>query len=159
MGGKVEMFAEGKFPKEPTIISGGCSVDDRGMLSFVNGFPLENYKRFYTVSNHTKGFIRAWHGHLLESKTFFILKGSVLACAVKMTDKIQPDKAQEVKKFVLSSQNPAALHIPAGFANGFMSLTDDALILVFSNTTLIESQDDDYRFPFDYWNPWEIVQR
>ena len=159
MGGKVEMFTEGKFQNEPTIISGGCSVDDRGMLSFVNGFALENYKRFYTVSNHTKGFIRAWHGHLLESKTLFILKGSVLACAVKMTDKIQPDKAQEVKKFVLSSQNPTALHIPAGFANGFMSLTDDALILVFSNTTLLESQDDDYRFPFDYWNPWEIVQR
>lgn len=148
-----------EFPKVPTVINGGCAVDDRGMLSFVNGFPLQNYKRFYTVSNHSKGFIRAWHGHMLESKTLFILKGSVLACAVKMTDKTKPDKNQSVDKFVLTVNNPVALQIPPGYANGFMSLTDDALLLILSSTTLVESLNDDFRFPFDYWDPWEIVRR
>jgi dTDP-4-dehydrorhamnose 3,5-epimerase len=147
------------FPKVPTVFNGGCSVDDRGMLSFVNGFPLQNYKRFYTVSNHSKGFIRAWHGHMLESKTLFILKGSVIACAVKMSDENKPDKNQPVDKFILTANNPVALQIPPGYANGFMSLTDDASLLILSSTTLAESQDDDFRFPFDYWDPWEIVPR
>jgi dTDP-4-dehydrorhamnose 3,5-epimerase len=59
----------------------------------------------------------------------------------------------------MSSSNPAAFYIPAGYANGFMTLSDDTQILVFSSTTLEESQGDDYRFEFDYWNPWEIVPR
>jgi dTDP-4-dehydrorhamnose 3,5-epimerase len=96
---------------------------------------------------------------MLESKTLFILKGSVLACAVKMSDKNKPDKNQSVDKFILTANNPVALQIPSGYANGFMSLTNDALLLILSSTTLSESQDDDFRFPFDYWNPWEIVQR
>jgi dTDP-4-dehydrorhamnose 3,5-epimerase len=96
---------------------------------------------------------------MLESKTLFILKGSVLACAVKMTDKTKPDKNQSVDKFVLTANNPVALQIPPGYANGFMSLTDDALLLILSSTTLVESLNDDFRFPFDYWDPWEIVRR
>jgi dTDP-4-dehydrorhamnose 3,5-epimerase len=148
-----------ELPKIPTIFPGGCAVDDRGELSFINGFPLNNFKRFYTVSNHSQGFIRAWHGHLLESKVFFVLKGSILACAVKMSDKVSPDKNQEVERRVLSAKNPSGFFIPAGYANGFMSLTEDAQLMVFSSTTLEESQGDDYRFAFDYWNPWEVVPR
>ncbi len=148
-----------ELPTVPTIFPGDCAIDDRGELTFINGFPLDNFKRFYTVSNHSDGFIRAWHGHLLESKVFFVLSGSILACAVKMTDKTNPDKDQVVERRVLSSKNPSGFFIPAGYANGFMSLTGDAQMIVFSNTTLEESQGDDYRFPFDYWNPWEVVPR
>jgi dTDP-4-dehydrorhamnose 3,5-epimerase-like enzyme len=147
------------LPDVPTIYPGACSIDDRGELSYVNGFPLDKFKRFYTVSNHSKNFVRAWHGHMLESKVFFVLKGSILACAVKMTDTISPDTNQIVERKVLSSKSPAGFFIPPGYANGFMSLTNDAQLIVFSNTTLAESQGDDYRFPFDYWDPWEIVPR
>jgi len=148
-----------QFESEPLLIEGASSVDDRGSLTFMNGFPLPNYKRFYTVANHQQGFIRAWHGHLLESKALFILQGSVLACAVKMTDKVAPDKNQEVTRVVLDSRKPSALYVPKGYANGFMSLSQDALLLILSSTTLEESQGDDYRFPFDYWNPWQVVPR
>ena len=148
-----------QLPTVPTILPGGCAVDDRGELSFINGFPLSKFKRFYTVSNHSQGFIRACHGHMLESKVFFVLSGSILACAVKMSDKVSPDKNQVVERKVLSSKSPSGFFIPAGYANGFMSLTEDAQLMVFSNTTLGESQGDDYRFPFDYWNPWEVVPR
>ena len=148
-----------ELPLIPTLIPGGISTDDRGYLSFLNGFALQEFKRFYTVSNHSQGFIRAWHGHLLESKVFFILRGSVLACAVKMTDTKSPSKSEEMSRVVLTSATPAAFYIPAGYANGLMSLTADAHLLVFSNTTLSESSGDDYRFPYDYWNPWEVVPR
>ena len=123
-----------QLPTVPTILPGGCAVDDRGELSFINGFPLNKFKRFYTVSNHSQGFIRAWHGHMLESKVFFVLNGSILACAVKMSDKVSPDKDQVVERKVLSSKSPSGFFIPAGYANGFMSLTEDAQLIVFSNT-------------------------
>jgi dTDP-4-dehydrorhamnose 3,5-epimerase len=148
-----------QLESKPLWIEGASSVDDRGSLTFINGFPLPDYKRFYTVANHQQGFIRAWHGHLLESKTLFILQGSVLACAVRMTDKVSPDKDQEITRVVLDSRKPSALYVPKGYANGFMSLSQNALLLILSNTTLEESQGDDYRFPFDYWNHWEVVQR
>lgn len=143
----------------PTLIKGGRAVDDRGAVTFVNDFNLQGFKRFYTVQNHKQGFIRAWHGHLKEAKAFIVVTGSVLACAVRMTDAISPSKDEEVKKFTLSSTTPSTLIIPAGYANGFMSLTPDAVLLVLSSTTLEDSLNDDYRFDFDYWNPWEIEPR
>ena len=144
---------------EPTVIAGGRATDDRGALGFINGFELSEFKRFYTVENHEIGFIRAWHGHLKESKAILALRGSALVCAVKMTDTAKPSKDEPVKRIVLSAASTSAFFVPAGYANGFKTLTKDALILVFSSTSLDESLNDDYRFPFDYWNPWEIVPR
>lgn len=158
MGGSLMGFKE-EYPSTPTVIPGGLAADDRGTLTFINGLNLSDFKRFYTVSNHSQGFVRAWHGHLLESKVIFILNGSALVCAVKMTNSSEPDKTENVTRVVLTHSTPSALFIPAGYANGFMTLTVDARLLIFSNTTVEESRNDDYRFPFDYWNPWEIVQR
>ena len=44
---------------EPEIIKGGVAVDDRGCVRFVNDFDFKDVKRFYQISNHEKGFIRA----------------------------------------------------------------------------------------------------
>jgi dTDP-4-dehydrorhamnose 3,5-epimerase len=145
--------------KEPTVIMGGRATDDRGALGYINDFHLSEFKRFYTVENHKTGFVRAWHGHLKEAKAILVLRGSALICAVRMTDTLKPSKDEPVKRVVLASSNISALFIPPGYANGFKTLTPDALILVFSSTTLDESLNDDYRFAFDYWNPWEIVPR
>ena len=144
---------------EPTVIVGGRATDDRGALGFINGFDLSEFKRFYTVENHEAGFTRAWHGHLKESKAILVLRGTALVCAVKMTDTKSPSKDEPLKRVVLSESSTSALFVPAGYANGFKTLTADALIMVFSSTSLDESLNDDYRFPFDYWNPWEIVPR
>lgn len=144
---------------EPTVITGGRATDDRGALGFINGFDLSQFKRFYTVENHETGFIRAWHGHLKEGKAIIVVRGAALVCAVRMTDPYLPSKDVEIKRVVLSATNTSALFIPAGFANGFKTLTPDALILVLSTTTLDESLNDDYRFEYDYWNPWEVVPR
>lgn len=145
--------------KEPTLILGGCAIDDRGRVGFVNGLTLSGFKRFYIVENHISGFVRAWHGHLKESKAFVVLRGSALVCAVRMTDSSQPSRNEPVKRVVLSESSLSAFLVPAGYANGFKTLTSDALLLVFSSSSLDDSLNDDYRFPFDYWNPWEIVPR
>ncbi len=141
------------------LIKGGLAVDDRGTVSFVNGFDFKDVKRFYAVENHRRGFIRAWHGHKNEAKYVLAVKGSALVCAVKIDDWENPSKDAEVKRFVLSEKSPAVLYIPAGHANGFMSLTDDAKLMFFSTSSLEESLNDDYRFDARYWNPWEIEER
>jgi dTDP-4-dehydrorhamnose 3,5-epimerase len=145
--------------KVPTIIPGGKATDDRGSLTFNNGIELDQFKRFYAIENHRQGFIRAWHGHLKEAKLFVPLRGSFLVAAVELDDPVRPSKENKIAKSVISDTNSNSLFIPAGFANGFMNLSADAILLVYSSTSLEESKGDDYRFEFDYWNPWEIEQR
>lgn len=132
------------------IIKGGKAVDDRGSVSFVNDFNFDSVKRFYQVSNHRRGFIRAWHGHEKEGKYVYVAKGAALIGFVDFKNKdANPDKA------VLSDTNPQILYIPPGFANGFKSLEEDTIIQFYSTSTLEESLGDDIRFDYDKWNIWE----
>lgn len=136
----------------PKFIKGDISIDDRGQVSFVNDFNFKNVKRFYMVSNHRQGFIRAWHGHKKEAKYVFVPKGSVLVGVVKLGSK-------EPKAFVLSEREPAVLYIPPGYANGVKTLTADAQVIFFSTSTTKQSLDDDIRFPARHWNIWGELER
>lgn len=144
---------------EPTLIDGGLAVDDRGQVSFVNGFDFKNVKRFYMVSNHARGFVRAWHAHKKEAKYVMVVKGAAVVGAVAIDDWKKPSKSAEVKRFVLSEKKPAVLYIPAGHANGFMSLTKDAQLMFFSTSTLEESLGDDIRYDARYWDIWSVEER
>lgn len=129
------------------LINGGVSVDDRGSVRFVNDFNFDGVKRFYQVENHSRGFIRAWHGHKKEGKYVYVVNGSALIGVVNM-------ESEEVSKFVLSSQTPKVLWIPPGHFNGFKSLEENTKILFFSTSTLEESLGDDIREDHDKWNIW-----
>jgi len=144
---------------ELKLFNGGLAVDDRGTVSFVNDFNFEGVKRFYIVENHKQGFVRAWHAHKKEAKYVSVVKGSAMVCAVKVDDWNNPSKELEVNKFVLSENKPSVLFIPAGYANGFMSLTEDAKLVFYSTSSLEESKGDDFRFDSRLWNPWEIEER
>lgn len=145
--------------RQPVLFKGALSVDDRGEVGFVNEFSFKGVKRFYTIGNHREGFIRAWHGHRHEEKYFTVVQGSALLCGVEVDDWEHPSKDLQVHRFVLSDRNPAVLHFPSGYANGFISLTRDTKIIVFSTSTVEESQNDDVRFPSRYWDPWTIQER
>ena len=144
---------------EPELLRGGVAVDDRGEVAFVNEFAFDDVKRFYTVSNHAPGFVRAWHGHRNEAKYVLAVAGSALVCCVEIDDWESPSRDLEVKRFVLSERQTAVLRVPAGFVNGFMTLTPDAKLMFFSTSTLEESLGDDIRFPSRYWDPWEVEER
>ena len=75
---------------ETHIINGGLAVDDRGEIAFVNDFHFESVKRFYMVSNHKQGFVRAWHAHKHEAKYVFAVAGAALVGAVKIDDWEKP---------------------------------------------------------------------
>lgn len=141
------------------FVAGGLAVDDRGSLKFINDFALAGYKRFYIVENHRQGFIRAWHGHKHEAKAVVCLQGSALVAGVKIDNWESPSKDLPVERFVLSGSKPGALLIPAGYANGFMSLSSDTILMFFSSSTLAESAADDIRFESRMWNPWNIEER
>ena len=144
---------------KPFIINGDLSADDRGELMFVNQFNMQLVKRFYVVSNHKQGFIRAWHAHKFESKYVFIVNGTALISTVQIDDWNNPSSDLAIDKFVLTAKKPSILYIPNGYANGFKTLSSDTKIIFFSTSTLGDSIDDDYRFDAYKWNPWEIVER
>jgi dTDP-4-dehydrorhamnose 3,5-epimerase-like enzyme len=141
------------------LIEGGLAFDDRGSLAFVNGFGFEGVKRFYAVSNHRQGFVRAWHAHRREAKYVHLARGSALIGAVRIDDWDKPSPKLPVERFVLSASKPSVLFIPAGYANGFMSLTADALLYYFSTSSLEESRGDDVRYDARLWDPWQVEER
>ena len=143
----------------PAIIEGGLSIDDRGRLAFVNGFDFKSVRRFYLASNHQPNFIRAWHAHKKEAKCVMAVSGSALVAAVKVVNWKRPRKDTPIHRFVLSASKPTILAIPAGYANGWMSLTTDCKLMFFSTSTLEESKGDDFRFPACYWDPWKVEER
>jgi len=147
------------MPEEIVILSGGVSIDDRGEILYFNSVNLKKIKRFYVMNNHKYHFIRAWHAHKKESKIITVLDGTALICAVKIENWKNPKKNSKIFRKVLSSKNPQMIHIPKGYANGTMTLEKNTKLIFFSDSTLDQSKNDDYRYPFDYWNPWDIIQR
>lgn len=145
--------------KVPYLIEGGLAVDDRGKVAFVNDFSFEGVKRCYMVSNHRVGFVRAWHAHRREAKYIMVLKGEAIVAAVAIDDWDNPAKDSYINRYILSEQKPAVLYIPPAYANGFMTLSPDTLMMYFSTSSLEESQGDDIRYHARYWDPWQVEER
>lgn len=133
--------------KDLKILNGGSSIDDRGIVTFINDFHFENVKRFYQVENHSKGYIRAWHGHKKEGKYVYVIQGTALIGVVDMT-------TEKISTYILSDKQIKILYIPPGYYNGFKSLEENTKIIFFSTSTIEESIDDDYRENFNRWDIW-----
>jgi len=143
----------------PRVIDGGLAVDDRGQVVFVNDFHFEGVKRFYAVTNHIAGFVRAWHAHRREAKYVLVTQGAAIVGAVAIDNWDSPDKAAQVYRYILSAKKPAVLYIPPGYANGFMSLTANTQILFFSTATMDAAKTDDIRYDARYWDIWQAIER
>jgi len=145
--------------KKLNIFNIETSVDDRGYLRYCNSFNLKSYSRFYDVINYQSNFIRAWHGHKQESKAAIVREGSAMICLVEIDNWKKPSKKLQIKKYFLSNKSPKILEIPGGYAHGFMSLEPNTKITFYSNKSTEESLNDDYRFSYNFWNPWNIKYR
>lgn len=153
------------------IITGQTSTDDRGRVTFINDFNPSDLgiKRMYMVENHMQGFIRAWHGHLKEDKYVTVVKGAALIKAIQLNDfsnrnpyMLNREHYEDAHiSCVISENEPKVLHIPKGYANGFMTLTPDTKVLFYSTSSLEESKGDDFRFNLENNSKhvWEIKQR
>ncbi|MFC1945704.1 dTDP-4-dehydrorhamnose 3,5-epimerase family protein [Chloroflexota bacterium] len=141
------------------IIVGEIATDGRGAVAFVNDFGFTGVKRFYTVANHRANFVRAWHAHRHEAKYVTVVSGAALIGAVKIDNWENPSPKSDVKRFVLDARKPAVVYIPPGHANGFMSLTEDTVVIFFSTATVAQSREDDIRYDARHWDIWQVVER
>ena len=124
-------------------------IDDRGQVDqLFDKLPFE-VKRIYTVQNHKKGTVRAWHKNYGEWKAFYVIKGAVKICT---------NNGFETETFVLSEQKPQVLIIEPETWNGNMALTDDVIMIGMANT-LIGEHKDERKPPEEFGDPWEIVNR
>ncbi|MET3112945.1 dTDP-4-dehydrorhamnose 3,5-epimerase-like enzyme [Pedobacter sp. CG_S7] len=142
--------------KQPEFIIGGNHCDKRGQLSFVNDFSLQQVKRFYHIHHPDINVIRAWQGHQIEQKWFYVLEGSFDIVLVKPDDWTQPSKDLEVIHYRITALS-GVLHVPSGYANGFKAVLPNSKMIVFSDATVEQSNNDNYRFDQNMWFDWNII--
>lgn len=158
---------------EPRVIDIPSYGDDRGVLvpvwnnwgeddfqennvleSTCAGADLRDVKRAYFIQNSQKDVVRGFHYHEHETKYFVVVQGMAKFITVSMT----PEQAEEMrttnqralgiqpeKTFTLSARKQQMLIVPPHNANGWMSLTDDCLLLALSSSTFEQSKNDDTR--------------
>lgn len=126
--------------------------DDRG--DFTNISLTGEFKRSYIINNNQAGVVRAFHGHKNENKLFYVARGAFKFVIIDIRD-------NSWKEYTLLASVPKVLYVPGGFYNGFVSLSDDSLLITYSTSTMEESLQDDFRLPFDIIdkNIWKINNR
>ncbi|WP_299125641.1 WxcM-like domain-containing protein [uncultured Tenacibaculum sp.] len=140
--------------KAPKLIKGGNFSDERGKLDFVNDFDLSPIKRMYFTTHYNTNVVRAWQGHITESRWFFCVKGSFTVKLVQIDDWETPSDTLKVHEFELSENNPQVLYIPNGYVNGFQALEDNSKLMIMANYGLNEIEDDQVRFNNTKWTTW-----
>jgi len=124
------------------LIKGNRFVDDRGIMRFNNEFDMTDVKRMYLIEP-TPQLIRAWQGHQIENKWFSVVSGRFEVQVVSMED-------HSVKKaFILSDDIDVVIKIESGFYNGFKALEPQSKLMVYSDKSLGESLNDDYRLSLE----------
>ena len=126
---------------EVEVLAGGKHEDARGSLRFCNDFDMSEVKRFYTIANSAAEPKRGWIMHKRETKWFFPLTG---VTEVKVRG--EGEQWDHCLSFVLSAEEPSVLRIPPGH---WFCIEQDgtAEVQVFSDCSLGEYENDDYRRP------------
>ena len=139
---------------EPNLITGGFHSDTRGGISFINDFDMSPIKRFSTITHLDTKVVRAWQGHKKERKWFYVTKGEFQLLLVRPDDWIHPSFDLRCKEYTLQAASYQILQVPAGYASGFKALIPDSEIMVFSDQSLSDSLNDDFRFDKNLWYNW-----
>jgi len=142
---------------EPYVIDIEAYDDDRGFLiPLTNELSPNAIRRVYVVGNFARGTIRGFHLHHRETKMFYIIKGAAKFVAIDI------ENPERICTFIISERKPKIVVIPPGYANGWMSLTDDTLLVSMSSRTYKEvvRDKDDIRFnPYKWGDVWRIDPR
>ncbi|WP_272152043.1 dTDP-4-dehydrorhamnose 3,5-epimerase family protein [Tenacibaculum aiptasiae] len=139
----------------PKIISGGKYIDERGQLEFLNDFDMSPIKRVYFTTHFDTDVIRAWQGHMIESRWFICVKGSFMVKLIEIDDWKNPSDDLKVFEYELSAKRQEVLYIPNGFVNGFKAIEDNAKLMVMSNYGFNEIENDQVRFNQNKWTKWD----
>jgi dTDP-4-dehydrorhamnose 3,5-epimerase-like enzyme len=138
------------------LIRGNLFTDNRGTLKFVNDFTFPDVKRFYQIIHPDITVVRAWQGHRVEHKYFYVVKGKFAIACVEIDNWETPSPDLEAAVTILEEGAPAVLSVPPGFANGIKALEPDSVLMVYSNLSLQESAEDRWSFDAALWFDWKI---
>jgi len=146
---------------KPFIKDVSVSSDDRGtfvpFLKNANGLEEKDglqIKRIYYVYNYGKSIVRGFHYHQQEWKYFIIVSGAAKFVA------IDPNNPEEKFTFISSARKPNLIVIPPGYANGWVSLEDNTVLVCGSTSSFEESIKDDQRFdPYKWGDVWSVKGR
>lgn len=147
---------------KPFSIDSEVFLDDRG--SFVPFLDFSKHrdlakkigaiKRVYYVHNHAPHIVRGFHYHSREWKIFTVASGAAKFVA------INPLRPADRHIFVSSDRKNRTIVVPPGYANGWMSLSADTVLVSVSNLTTEESMGDDKRYdPLKWGDVWTVKGR
>jgi dTDP-4-dehydrorhamnose 3,5-epimerase-like enzyme len=129
---------------------GNRHVDERGILTFNNDFNASLVKRIYFIENKNKDIVRGWQGHKIEQRWFSAVNGSFKINIITIDNWTNPSKKLKLKSYILSSTNLEVLHVPQGNITSIQSLKDHSKLMVFSNYSMGEVNDE-YHFDINYF--------
>lgn len=143
---------------DPETVEMTIHSDDRGFLmALTQELPEDlqaKVKRTYIVSNYSKGTIRGLHFHQFETKIFYIVQGAAKFIA------LDPENPENCFETILNERSNRMLIVPPKFANGWMSLTDNTILVAMSTSTFEESARDDKRYePYEFGDLWKVEAR
>lgn len=138
------------------VIEGGISIDKRGKITYVNDLDLTEIKRFYIIHHYDVETVRAWQAHQYEKKWFYCLKGSFTTAFVKIDNWINPTTNLMPEIFNLSDKESKIICIPEGYANGIKANEPNSILMVFSDKTLSEAVNDNWRYDKNLWMNWNL---
>ena len=133
----------------PKFIKGSSYKDNRGSLNYNNYFDASVINRMYVIDNNL-GFTRRWQGHKIEQRWFSAMKGDFEIQLIKVDNWETPNKKLEKLTFKLNEETLDFLHIPAGYISSIKSFNKGDKLLVMSDYSLGEVNDD-YKYSSDYF--------
>jgi dTDP-4-dehydrorhamnose 3,5-epimerase len=104
-----------------------------------------------SVARADPGRINAFHVHnkLEQNEIWTVIQGQLLVWLVDCRK--NSDTAGIKRKIVLSGEQPAQLHIPAGVAHGYQANFEGATLLYSMDQQFNRSNPDEGRLPWDYF--------
>jgi dTDP-4-dehydrorhamnose 3,5-epimerase-like enzyme len=141
------------------MIKGTTFSDHRGSLSFINNFDMKSIRRFYTIRHYNTNIIRAWQGHKFEVKYFHPIQGSFKIGIIIPDNWSNPSKNLKIETIIISSKEVQILHVKGGCISGFKALEQDSAMMVYSDKTLEQSENDDFRWELQYFEEYEKLQK
>ena len=136
---------------EVTLYSGKVIKTPSGSIAFCNESDLRPVVRMYELSLEANNEIKAWQVHERESKWMRCTQGIIMVKTCNL-------KTLDVETYILDSNEFKWLTIPAGFANGIKPIKKGSKLLVGSDLSLIQAQNDNAKWPLEKVpTNWEII--
>ena len=142
------------------IIQGEIFRDQRGKIASLNDFRFDGVNRVYFITHPDISVIRGWHGHKLEKKWFYCVRGAFRIGLVEIDDWEHPSKDLKPEIVTLTDEDSRIVCVPAGFASCIKADIPDSTLMVLSGKTLADAMatPDSYRFDKDYWFKWSELK-